>query len=211
VVEGMKNINSINYEPEFVNALGVIPSFYHSYYYKSDKQLNEELKEYEEGNLRSQVVLRLEKELFELYKDENLDVKPAQLAERGGSYYSDAACDLINSIYNDIKDIQTVIIKNDGAIIGIDKESAVEVSAIITKNGPIPLTIGELPLAVNGLVQLMKSFERLTVEAAIDGDRDKAILALAINPLTPSDNIAKVVVDEMLEAQKQWLPNFVKK
>ena len=211
VVEGMKNINSINYEPEFVKTLGVIPSFYHSYYYKTDRQLKEELEEFKEGRIRSQVVLKLEKELFELYKDENLNVKPTQLEERGGAYYSDAACSLIESIYNDKKDIQTVIVKNDGAILGIDKDSAVEISAVITKDGPIPLGVGELPIAVNGLVQHMKSFERLAVEAAIDGDRDKAILALAINPLTPSDNIAKVVVDEMLEAQKQWLPNFYKK
>jgi len=210
VVEGMKNINSIHYEPEFMRALGVIPSFYHSYYYKKDKQLNEELKEFEEGNIRSMVVQRLEKELFELYQDENLDVKPTQLAERGGAYYSDAACSLIESIYNDKKDIQTVIVKNHGAIAGIDLESAVEISAVITKDGPIPLTVGQLPVAVNGLVQQMKSFERLTVEAAVEGSREKAILALAINPLTPSDSIAKIVVDEMLEAQEKWLPNFKK-
>jgi 6-phospho-beta-glucosidase len=210
VVEGMKNINSINYEPEFVKSLGVIPSFYHSYYYKKDKQLNEGLLEYREGKIRSQVVLKLEKELFEMYKDEDLNVKPAQLEERGGAYYSDAACSLIESIYNDKKDIQTVIVKNDGAITGIDKNGAIEVSAVITKNGPIPLAIGELPIAVNGLVSQMKSFESLVVEAAVEGSRDKAILALTINPLTPSDTIAKVVIDEMLNAQKEWLPNFWK-
>jgi 6-phospho-beta-glucosidase len=208
VVEGMKNINSINYEAEFVEGLGVIPSFYHSYYYKKDKQLDEELKEFKEGNIRSMVVQRLEKELFELYQDTSLDVKPTQLEERGGAYYSDAACSLIESIYTDKKDIQTVIVKNDGAIAGINMESAVEVSSIITKDGPIPLTIGELPIAVNGLVQQMKSFERISVEAAVEGSRNKAILALAINPLTPSDNVAKTIVDEMIEAQKQWLPNF---
>ena len=207
-VEGMKNINSINYEPEFVKALRVIPSFYHSYYYKSDKQLAEELKGYKEGNLRSQVVLRLESELFELYKDKDLKVKPTQLEGRGGAYYSDAACSLIDSIYNDKKDVQTVIVKNDGAIIGLDKDSAVEVSSVITKDGPIPLGIGELPIAVNGLVQQMKSFERIAVEAAVEGSKNKAILALAINPLTPSDNVAKEIVIEMLEAQKEWLPNF---
>ncbi|MCL2863948.1 MAG: 6-phospho-beta-glucosidase [Lachnospiraceae bacterium] len=209
-MEGMKNINSINYEPEFIRALGVIPSFYHSYYYKKDKQLNQELEEFKEGKIRSQVVQKLEKELFELYKDETLDIKPAQLEERGGAYYSDAACNLIASIYNDTRDIQTVIVKNEGAIAGIDKDSAVEISAIITKDGPIPLTIGELPIAVNGLIQHMKSFERLTVEAAIEGDVEKAILALTINPLTPSDTIAKEVVVEMIAAQKEWLPNFYK-
>ena len=207
-MEGVKNINSIKYEPEFIRALGVIPSFYHSYYYKQDTKLNEGLAEFKEGKIRSQVVQKLEQELFELYKDEHLDVKPTQLEERGGAYYSDAACSLIESIYNDKKDIQTVITKNNGAIDGIANESAVEISAVISKDGPIPLTIGELPIQINGLVQQMKSFERLTVEAAIEGDAEKAILALAVNPLTPSDSVAKEVVLEMLEAQKEWLPNF---
>jgi len=188
----------------------VIPSYYHTYYYKSDIQLNKELEEFKEGKIRSQVVQKLEKELFELYKDENLAIKPPQLEQRGGAYYSDAACNLIESIYNDRRDIQTVNTRNNGAIIGFDPESSVEVSAIITKDGPIPLAIGELPVQVSGLVHMMKSFERLTVDAAIEGDINKAILALAINPLTPNDTVAKEIVIEMVEAQKEWLPRFAK-
>lgn len=209
-IEGVKNIDNLTYEQEFAKALGVIPSYYHTYYYKSDIQLQKELEEFKEGKIRSQVVQKLEKELFELYKDENLSIKPPQLEERGGAYYSDAACNLIESIYNDRRDIQTVNTLNNGAIIGIDPQSSVEVSAIITKDGPIPLSVGELPLQVNGLVQMMKSFERLTVEAAISGDINTAILALAVNPLTPNDKVAKEVVLEMIEAQKEWLPNFAK-
>jgi len=208
VVEGVKNIGAVSYEPEFIKALGAIPSYYHSYYYKQDEKLNEELERFKDGGIRSLVVQKLEKELFELYKNEQLDEKPKQLEERGGAYYSDAACSLINSLYNDSKDIQTVIIRNNGAIDGIPHDSAVEVSAVISKDGPIPLTIGELPVQINGLVQQMKSFERIAVEAAVEGCKEKAILALTINPLTPSDKIAKDVVLEMLEAQKEWLPRF---
>ena len=50
---------------------------------------------------RGEQVKKVEKELFELYKDPNLNIKPKQLEQRGGQYYSDAACELINSIYND--------------------------------------------------------------------------------------------------------------
>ena len=205
---GMNNIDAANYEAEFINALGAIPSYYHSYYYKTDLKLKEELEAYERKEFRSKIVQKLEKDLFLLYQDESLKEKPPQLEKRGGAYYSDAACDLIDSLYNDKKDIQALIIKNNGAISGLPDNSAVEISAIVTKEGPIPLTIGELPIAINGLIQQMKAFERLAIEAAIEGSRDKAILALSINPLTPSDEIAKVVVDKMVQAQKQWLPNF---
>lgn len=204
----MKNIMPVNYEADFIKALGVLPCPYHSYYYRTQEQLSDELEELKQGNIRAEKVQQIEKELFETYKDENLDVKPTQLEQRGGAYYSDAACSLVDSIHNNRRDIQTVDTRNNGAIIGIDENSAVELSSVITGEGPIPLSIGRLPVQINGLIQQIKSFEKLVVEAAVEGDVKKAILALSINPLTPSDKVAKNVVLEMLEAHKKYLPQF---
>ena len=206
----MKNIMPVSYEREFIDALGVLPCSYHSYYYRKTQQLEEELEQLKRGDVRALKVKNIEGELFELYKDKNLREKPAQLEQRGGAYYSDAACSLIESIYTDKKDIQTVDVRNNGAIMDIDKDSAVELSCVIAKSGPMPITIGELPIQVSGLIRQIKSFERLCVEAAIEGDVNKAILALTINPLTPSDLVAKEVVYEMMEAHKEYLPRFKK-
>ncbi|EUJ32181.1 diacetylchitobiose-6-phosphate hydrolase [Listeria cornellensis FSL F6-0969] len=153
---------------------------------------------------------RVETELFELYKNLDLAEKPKQLEQRGGAYYSEAACNLIHSIYNDKRDIQTVNTRNNGAITGIDPDSAVEVNCVITRQGPIPLTTGPLPIAVNGLVQSIKSFERLAAEAAVTGDYNTALLAMTINPLVPSDEIAHQLLDELLEAHQAYLPQFNK-
>lgn len=204
----MKNIMPVRYEREFIRALGALPCPYHSYYYRKDEQLRKDLELYTSGNLRASQVMQIEKELFERYRDKTLNTKPPELEKRGGAYYSNAACDLMESIQTDRKDIQTVDIRNDGAISGIDDNSAVEISCIITKDGPLPFYLGELQLPINGLVQQVKSFERLTVQAAVEGDAEKAVLALAIHPLTPSDKIAKAVVEEMLKAHKQYLPRF---
>ncbi|WP_042277833.1 6-phospho-beta-glucosidase [Faecalimicrobium dakarense] len=204
----MQNIKAIDFNPEFVKALGVIPCPYHRYYYKSKEMLEEELHEFSKGKARGQVVKELEDQLFELYKDENLDVKPPQLEKRGGAYYSDAACNLISSIYNDKGDIQVVNTLNNGAIRDFKDDQSVEVSSVITKNGPKPLSIGYLPEAVHGLVSEIKSFELLAAKAAVYGDYDTALLALSINPLIPSDDTAKVLLDEMLEAHKEYLPQF---
>ncbi|MCI3988142.1 6-phospho-beta-glucosidase, partial [Bacillus vallismortis] len=65
---------------------------------------------------RAEVVQKVEKELFDHYKDPNLAIKPPQLEKRGGAYDSDAACNLISSIYNDKHDIQPVNTMNNGAI-----------------------------------------------------------------------------------------------
>ncbi|WP_371068899.1 6-phospho-beta-glucosidase [Sediminibacillus sp. JSM 1682029] len=204
----MKNIVDLGWEPEFIRALKVLPCPYHRYYYQTDKMLNQEKKEANEAGSRAEVVQQLEKELFELYSDPELAIKPPQLEERGGAYYSDAACSLIDSIYNNRGDIQPVNTRNNGAISGIPAESAVEVNCVITKDGPKPIQVGELPVPVQGLVQQIKSFERTAAEAAVTGDYRTALLAMTINPLVPSDTVAKQILDEMLEAHKAHLPQF---
>lgn len=206
----VKNIEGIGYDPSFIRALGALTCPYHNYYYKQRDMLEKQLKEAQEKGTRAEVVSKLEKELFELYKDDTLDIKPPQLEERGGAYYSDAAVRLITSIYNDTCDIQPVNTRNNGAIASLPNDSAVEISSIITKDGPKPITIGDLPVAVRGLVQQIKSFERLSAEAAVTGNYDLAVLALAINPLTPSDTVAREIVDEMMVAHKDYLPQFFK-
>ncbi|MBS4162185.1 6-phospho-beta-glucosidase, partial [Klebsiella pneumoniae] len=142
---------------------------------------------------RAEVVQKVEKELFELYKDPNLAIKPPQLEKRGGAYYSDAACNLISSIYNDKHDIQPVNTMKNGAIASIPDDSAVEVNCVMTKNGPKPIAVGDLPVKVRGLVQQIKSFERVAAEAAVTGDYNTALVAMTINPLVPSDKIAKQI------------------
>jgi 6-phospho-beta-glucosidase len=207
----VKNIDAEEWAPEFLKGINVIPCAYHHYYYKTSEMLARELKEFESNETRAEVVQRIEASLFEKYKDETLDVKPPELEERGGAYYSDAACRLISSIYNDTRDIQPLNTMNKGAISGLPYNSAVEVSCVITKDGPVPLTMGELPVPVRGLIQTIKSFEQMAIEAAVEGSREKAIVALTINPLVANDKVAIAIVDEMLEAHKAYLPRFFKK
>ncbi|MCA1060664.1 6-phospho-beta-glucosidase [Rossellomorea aquimaris] len=204
----MKNIAPLPWEPGFIKSLGIIPCPYHRYFYKTGDILEKQLEEFKTGTTRAEVVQQLENELFELYKDEHLAVKPPQLEERGGAYYSDAACNLISSIYNDRGDIQTLNVRNDGALSDLPRESAVEVNCVVTKAGPKPVPVGELPVSVSGLVQQIKSFERVAAEASVTGSYEKALLAMTINPLVTSDVKAKQLLDEMLEAHKEYLPQF---
>jgi 6-phospho-beta-glucosidase len=204
----VKNIINIDWVPEFILGLDIVPCPYHRYYFKKAEMLEKELEEFSKGETRGEVVKKLEADLFQLYKDPTLDHKPPQLEKRGGAYYSDAACRLISSIYNDKRDIQPVDTRNNGAITGISPDSIVEISCVITKDGPQPLTMGELPIEINGLVQQIKSFERVVIDAAVTGDYNKALFAMTMNPLVSSDRIAKILLDEMLEAHKDYLPQF---
>lgn len=207
----MKNIADISWLKDFIRGLGVIPCPYHRYYYKTDEMLKQCKEEAENEGCRGQVVAKLEEELFELYKDSELRVKPLQLEERGGAHYSDAACELINAIYNDKKTIQTVNTLNKGSISNLPYDSAVELNCIITKEGPKPISVGDLPQEVIGLVTSIKSFERVACKAAVTGDYNTALVAMTINPLVSGDETAKMILDEMLEAHKKYLPQFYSK
>ncbi|MBO0959893.1 6-phospho-beta-glucosidase [Neobacillus sp. MM2021_6] len=207
----MQNIHAMGWEPEFLRALNVLPCPYHNYYYKTSDMVADEMKNAKDGGTRAEVVKKLENELFELYKDPQLAIKPPQLEKRGGAYYSDAAVRLIHSIYTDKRDIQPVNTMNNGAIASLPHDSAVEVSCIITKDGPKPMAMGDLPVQVRGLVQQIKSFERVAIEAAVTGDYGTALLAMTINPLVSNDRVGKLILDEMLEAHKDYLPQFFKK
>lgn len=206
----LKNINATGWDKTFLRTLNMIPIDYLRYYWQTKQQLEDQARAYAEHGTRAEVVKKVEAELFELYKQEELAEKPKQLEQRGGAYYSEGACNLINSIYNDKRDIQIVNTRNNGAILDIDPDSAVETNCVITRQGPIPLASGRLPIAINGIIQEIKTFERLTAEAAVTGDYDKALLAMTINPLTPSESVAREMLDELLEAHKEYLPNFFK-
>ncbi len=204
----MANIMAEPWDPDFVRGLDVMPCPYLRYYWKHGDMLEKDLRNFENNGTRAEVVKELERELFELYRDPSLKTKPKQLEERGGAYYSDAACELISSIYNDRGDIQVVNTFNRGAVTNLPYDCAVEVSSVITKEGPRPLSVGELPEEVIGIVRQIKTFERLTGDAAVSGDRIKALTALNINPLIPSDRVGRIILEEMLISHREYLPKF---
>lgn len=204
----MKNIDPLNWDLSFIDQLGVYPSPYHKYYYFYEEMYEKFMKQYGEHKTRAEYVKEIEKSLFEKYKDLTLEEKPKELEERGGAYYSDVACNVISSIYNDKKDYQVINTINEGYITDLPNGCAIEITARITKHGPIPVYIGRLPIGIKGLVQSMKVFEQLLVDAIYEKDLSKAKLALQINPLTKSIKQASLAFDELVEAHRPYLKYF---
>ena len=204
----VKNIEDLKWDADFIRSLNMLPCPYHRYYYQSDQMLVNEKDAAIKKGTRAEVVKNVESSLFELYKDATLKTKPAQLAERGGAHYSDAACSLINSIYNDKKDIQIVNVINNGTILDLPNDSAIETNCIIDKNGAHPINVGHVPAKIRGLMQAVKSYEELTIEAGITGDYGIALQALTIHPLVPSAEIAKKILDDIIEQNKAYLPQY---
>jgi len=194
-----------------IESLRAIPCGYHHYYYMKDEMLARLQRADAEGKpTRGEQIVGIEKELFDLYRDPNLAEKPEALSKRGGALYSEAAVRLISSLHNDRRDIQCVDTTNRGALSDLPADSVVEVSCVITRHGPRPITIGPLPPQLRGLLQQVKAYEELTIEAAVTGDRSAALQALIANPIVPSARVAKALLDDLLEAHAEHLPQFAR-
>ena len=205
------NIFKVDFVREQLEQMKVIPCGYHRYYYLQDEMLKHGLEEYHGIGTRGEQVKKTEAELFELYKDPTLNYKPEQLTQRGGTYYSDAACECINAIYNNKNIPMVVSTKNNGALPDLDADSIIEVTSYLTAKGASHVAWGKLNSAEKGWLQVMKAMEECTIEAAITGDYGLALQAFLLNPQVMGGNIAKQVLDEMLVANEKYLPQFAKK
>ncbi|MBD2847640.1 6-phospho-beta-glucosidase [Paenibacillus sp. IB182496] len=202
------NVKALDWDPDFLRALGAIPSYYLRYYYMRDQMLADMKSALAADGTRADIVGRVERELFELYRDPQLREKPRQLEQRGGAYYSEAAVRLMHALYTDRRDIQTLNVANDGMLDFLPADASIEVNCVVAAQGPMPLRPQRVPESIKGLLQAVKAYESLTVEAAVTGDRDVALLAMAAHPLVPSVAVAKALLHEMLDANRSYLPQF---
>jgi 6-phospho-beta-glucosidase len=65
-----------------------------------------------------------------------------------------------------------------------------------------------MPVSVRGLVQAVKAYEELTVEAAVTGNREAALAALMVNPLLGSYAKASTFLNRMLANETAYMPQF---
>ncbi|MCL1863784.1 MAG: 6-phospho-beta-glucosidase [Defluviitaleaceae bacterium] len=205
--ELLKKLDGVTeFETDVIRKVGGVPSYYMQYFMHERKSLKK-LKTAEKS--RGEECMEIEEELLKMYQSETLNVKPEALSKRGGAMYSEAACSLAESIYTDDNKIHVVNAYNDGAISFMADKDVVETRAHVGKNGVkmiSPKALGNE--YVKGIMQTIKAYERLTVTAAISGDRHAAITALMANPLISDYDTAVACFNEMLEAHKVYLPQF---
>jgi len=189
---------------ELVRALGVLPSYYLRYYYAT----REVVEEQRTAPTRAEDVMEIERGLLELYRDPELDAKPALLEQRGGAFYSEAAAQLIASLHAGTGDTQVVNVRDDGALPGLPDQAVVEIPARIDRDGAHPLPLAPLAPELRGLVEHALAYEELAVAAAISGDRRIALRALLANPLVPDYTTARDLLAALLDANRAHLTRF---
>jgi 6-phospho-beta-glucosidase len=174
------------------------------YYYLTDEVIERQRTE----RTRAEEVMDIEAGLLELYRDPNLAEKPELLERRGGAFYSEAAAQLIASLHEGTGDVHVVNVRNDGALADLPDDAVVEILARIDRDGAHPIPVAPLAPEMLGLVEHVKAYERLAVQAATTGDRTIALKALMTNPLVRDYRTAVPLLDALLEANRRHLPRF---
>jgi 6-phospho-beta-glucosidase len=189
--------------------VGAIPSSYLEYYYFKEKKL-QLLKESE--LTLGEKCMQIEEELLKIYLDSELHVKPELLSTRGGANYSEVAISLVDAIYNDKQEVHVVNLLNQGALDFMEDNDAVEVCAVIGKDGAVPMKVENFhnPHIVD-YMRMVKAYERETVAAAVHGSEDAAMRALLMNPLVGDYHTAHACFQELKAAHQRYLPQFFTK
>jgi alpha-galactosidase len=102
-------------------------------------------------------------------------------------------------------------VPNIGLIDNLPQGCCVEVPCLVDGNGIQPIKVGVLPTQLAALNRTCVNVQELIVEASLAGDREAVYHAVMMDPLTAAVCTLpqiRAMVDEMLEAQAQWLPQF---
>lgn len=183
-----------DFPPAFLADLGYLPSPYLRYYYLHRTMLERQARE----GARGRQVAIIEEQLLTLYQDPALNRAPAELGQRGGSWYSEAAAGLMASLAGGTPGVHVVNVPNGGSFAELPADAIIEVPVRVQNGRLVPEPLPPLGPSILGLIQAVKSFERLTVEAMISGDERLARLALATHPLVGDAAVAYKFYDHLL-------------
>ncbi|MEO8286109.1 MAG: 6-phospho-beta-glucosidase [Chloroflexota bacterium] len=204
-IERLRANDKPEWNPDLIETLGMIPGYYLHYFYETQHMLSTQ-----EAwpPSRAETVMEIEAGLLRQYAEPDRSVPPEGLMLRGGAYYSTMATQLLNAHYNNMGETHVVNIRHNGAVAGWPTDWVLEMPCRVDSSGIYPIPAQPLPDVCFGLLAHVKSYELLTVEAAVHGDRRAAYQALLAHPLGPSSGQVKTVLDDLLETNRAFLPQF---
>jgi 6-phospho-beta-glucosidase len=192
---------------ELVESLGAIPSSYLSFYYHHDRILAEQRR----SRPRADVVREVEAALLTAYADHALRERPDELSKRGGAHYSDAAVDLLVSLFTGDGATHVLDVHNQGTLSGLAPTDVVEVLCRVDRDGAAPLPQPPVPADFAGRIAAVIGYERLIARAAVTGDVTLLKRALLAHPLIGQWDLVDRLVPEMLSADAAHLPQFARR
>ncbi|QKY70344.1 6-phospho-alpha-glucosidase [Lentibacillus sp. CBA3610] len=121
-----------------------------------------------------------------------------------GVYMIRAAASLIFNL----KETFIVMVENNGVIANLPNDALVEVPAMLTNNGPKAFAVGDIPTFYKGLIENQHASEKLIVEAYYEKSYTKLQQAMTLNRTIVHAPKAKAILDDLIEANKDYWPEF---
>jgi len=193
------------WDPDWIEKHRLIPNYYLQYYYHTERKL---AAQNDWPPSRAEEVMEVEKRLLAEYAEPGHSAPPEDLTKRGGAYYSTAATQLIAAHHAGKGEVHVVNIVHAGAVEGWPKEWVLEMPVNVSRKAVQPIPVPPLPRMCFDLIARVKEYELLAVQAAVHGDRKAARDALCAHPLGPGPDRADAVLDDMLETNRKYLPQF---
>ena len=194
-----------NIKPIMDNFPEYLPNPYLQYYLMPNQIVEHQNPDYTRAN---EVMNGREKKLFAAAEEyQRTGILPdAFHVGVHGEFIVDVAC----SLAFNLRSRHLVMVENRGAITNLPYDAVVEVPAYITSEGPEPVRVGQVPLFHQTLLQQQLASEQLLVEATIEGSYEKALQAFTLNRTVPTMEHAKAILDEMIEANRDYWPALQK-
>lgn len=181
-----------------------IPNTYLKYYLYPDYVVEHSNPEYTRAN---EVMDGREKTVFGACKEiiEKGTAKDCGFeADAHATYIVDLAC----AIAENTQERFLLIVPNEGAVENFDRTAMVEIPCIVGSNGYERICQGAIPQFQKGLMEQQVSVEKLAVEAWIEGNYQKMWQALTLSKTVPSARVAKLILDDLIEANKGYWPEL---
>ncbi len=186
----------------------LLPNTYLQYYLYPRHMLAEENPEYTRAN---EVMDGSERRTFEM-----LDQVVAAGFLKGTQYEVDLddtsddhatyIVDLAYALSHNTGDVFLCMTENHGIISNFSEGAMVEVPCHMGIHGPEAINVGEIPTFQKGILENQFAYEKLTVDASLEGSYRKAWQALTLNRLVNDKDVAKALLDEYIEANKGYWP-----
>ncbi len=120
------------------------------------------------------------------------------------SVFGNLMVEVAESIAYDLNHEFIVLVRNEGIIDNFEEDAIVEVAGTIGKDGAKGYPFGPIGPFYKGLMQGQYAYELLTVEAFMEQDYTKALQALTLNRTVVDPSKAKAVLDDLMEANKEY-------
>ncbi len=115
---------------------------------------------------------------------------------------------IIAALRSDSREVFSVNLPNHGIVPSLPADAILECPAVATATGLHSMRVPELSPSLSAILSRKLAATTLTVEAALQGDKELLVEALLVDGAVTDTGVAQDMASALLEAQRQYLPNY---